>query len=238
MEMKDPIYEPKGRAAEYADLALNLYTGCTNGCTYCYAPGVLRRSREDFAGDVAPRKGILEALEHQLMSGEFAGKTVHLCFTCDPFPRGVDPQVTCDAIRLLKQAGANVQLLTKNPSIAALSCSILLDGNDSVGTSITGAPEWMEPQAESAELRLRALEVFRSLGIGTWASCEPIIDPEPIYDLIETCDFIDLYKFGKLNYAQSDLDWAQVGRRIEELCEEHGRDYLIKSSLREEMDGR
>ena len=29
-----PIYEPKGKAREYADLALNIYTGCPNGCEY------------------------------------------------------------------------------------------------------------------------------------------------------------------------------------------------------------
>ena len=26
------IYEPKGKAKEYADLAINLYKGCTHGC--------------------------------------------------------------------------------------------------------------------------------------------------------------------------------------------------------------
>jgi DNA repair photolyase len=32
------IYEPKGKAGEYAPLALNLYAGCSHGCTYCFAP--------------------------------------------------------------------------------------------------------------------------------------------------------------------------------------------------------
>ena len=32
----NPIYKPSGRAAEYAKLACNLYTGCNNGCTYCF----------------------------------------------------------------------------------------------------------------------------------------------------------------------------------------------------------
>ena len=236
--MKDPIYAPKGKAAEYADLALNLYTGCTNGCEYCYAPSVLRKSREDFTRCVEPRKGILEALERQLLSGDFAGKTIHLCFTCDPFPSGVDTQVARDAIELLKGADANVQILTKNPSIAAHSCACQLGKKDSIGTTITGAPQSVEPNAESSELRLSALEAVHDLGIGTWISCEPIIDPEVIYELISTCDFVDLFKFGKLNYATSDLDWAQVGKRVERLCREHDRCYMIKDSLRKEMVAR
>lgn len=35
------IYEPKGRAREYAPLACNLYMGCTHGCKYCYAPACM-----------------------------------------------------------------------------------------------------------------------------------------------------------------------------------------------------
>ena len=58
-----PFYEPKGAAREYAPLALNLYNGCSHGCTYCYAPACVHRSREDFRTNVTPRKGIIEALK-------------------------------------------------------------------------------------------------------------------------------------------------------------------------------
>lgn len=30
------IYQPQGAASEYAKWAINLYHGCSNGCTYCY----------------------------------------------------------------------------------------------------------------------------------------------------------------------------------------------------------
>lgn len=33
--VNNPIYEPKGKAKEYGDLALNIYTGCSHGCFYC-----------------------------------------------------------------------------------------------------------------------------------------------------------------------------------------------------------
>ena len=35
--MNKPIYEPSGRAREYGELAVNIYTGCNHGCSYCYA---------------------------------------------------------------------------------------------------------------------------------------------------------------------------------------------------------
>jgi DNA repair photolyase len=34
------IYEPKGKAREYAPLALNLYESCPHGCKYCYKEGM------------------------------------------------------------------------------------------------------------------------------------------------------------------------------------------------------
>jgi len=55
------VYEPKGRAGEYAPLALNLYRGCDHGCTYCYGPRVLHMERPDFA-TAEPRKDILDKL--------------------------------------------------------------------------------------------------------------------------------------------------------------------------------
>ena len=30
------IYQPKGKAGEYAKYAVNFYVGCSNDCDYCY----------------------------------------------------------------------------------------------------------------------------------------------------------------------------------------------------------
>lgn len=57
-----PIYKPKGAAAEYGELALNIYTGCPHRCFYCYAPRVLHKDREAFHSIVEPRENIVEAM--------------------------------------------------------------------------------------------------------------------------------------------------------------------------------
>jgi hypothetical protein len=42
------IYESRGRAREYCELAANLYRGCGHGCEYCYAPAAIHMARDEF----------------------------------------------------------------------------------------------------------------------------------------------------------------------------------------------
>ena len=103
--MKNPIYQPSGAAKEYGDLALNIYTGCPHRCYYCFAPQVLHRDRELFHSDVRPRDGIVEAVKEQLEQPHIREKLIHLCFSCDPYPRGYDSSETREIIKLLKESG-------------------------------------------------------------------------------------------------------------------------------------
>lgn len=58
-----PIYEPKGKAKEYGDLAINIYTICPHRCYYCFGPAVPHRDKEVFHSHVEPRPGIVEAVK-------------------------------------------------------------------------------------------------------------------------------------------------------------------------------
>ena len=132
--MKPPIYEPKGKAKEYGDLALNIYTGCPHQCYYCFAPGMLHKPREAFHTVVEPRPGIVEETRKQLEKEKITGKLIHLCFTCDPYPTGHDTSVTREIIQLLKEHGNHIQLLTKGDAREAIP---LLDGEDWFGITIS-----------------------------------------------------------------------------------------------------
>lgn len=236
-----PIYEPKGKAKEYGDYAINIYTGCPHRCFYCYSPAVLRKDREQFHSCVEPRPNIVEEVKKQLDKEQITGKLIHLCFTCDPYPLGVDSIVTREIIRLLKQHGNNVQILTKN-GITAQRDFDLLDGNDWFGVTYAGyktspvVPPAEEPNAGWPIDRFRALVLAKNKGVHTWVSCEPVLNAKAVLRLIETGNYIDLFKIGKLNYHPSNINWADFGRKAEALCKEYGRNYYIKDSLREEMN--
>lgn len=62
------IYQPQGAAGEYAKWAINLYHGCSNGCTYCYnRRGVLSHVFGDKPELAAPIIKLREKLLHEYM---------------------------------------------------------------------------------------------------------------------------------------------------------------------------
>jgi len=184
--MKPPIYEPKGAAKEYGDLALNIYNGCTHDCFYCYAPNVLHKTREAFHANVQPRPGIVEEVRKQLDKEKITDKMIHLCFTCDPYPMGIDTTATREIIKLLKAAGNRVQILTKGGRAAERDFD-LLDENDRFGITYAGYSEEddrsiakEEPNAASPRDRIVSLMNARKRGIKTWVSFEPVLNTENV----------------------------------------------------------
>ena len=242
-----PIYEPKGAAKEYGDLAINIYTGCPHRCYYCYAPKVLHTDKESFHTKVYPRKDIVEATRRQLEREKITGKTVHLCFTCDPYPNGIDSSPTRQIIKLLKDSGNHVQILTKNGLSAARDFD-LLDENDWFGITYAGYTgdnsefhfiPAEEPGSNSPYWRLRALKLAHRNGIKTWVSCEPVLNPTDVLNFIDRADYVDLWKVGKLNYHSSAINWEDFAESVSYLLEtKHilfGTEYYIKDSLRNHL---
>lgn len=238
-KLPQAIYPPRGRAQEYCDLALNIYTGCNHGCIYCYAPKYLHKTKEEFHSHVEPRKNIVEATARQLEKGEYKDKKIMLCFTCDPYPADIDTTATREIIKLIKQAGAHVQILTKGGKEAQRDLD-LLDSEDSFGVTISCFEEKrreIEPHAARNVDRVSALIAAHNAGIKTWVSCEPVYDTNVVYQLIQYNHIIDMYRIGKLNHMPSDINWAEFGRECESRCKDYGRNYYIKEDLRKEMEG-
>ena len=224
------LYIPKGKAREYGDYAVNIYTGCPHRCYYCFAPQVLHREREAFHSCVEPRKDIAQELRRQLEREQITGKLVHLCFTCDPYPAGCNTMVTREVIRILKEHGNHIQILTKGDGSRDFD---LLDGGDWYGITYDGSYGGVYMPSD----RLVDVMSAKQCGIKTWCSFEPVVDADAVLDCIENCaDIFDKVKIGKLNYHPSDIDWAKFGRDAEALCRKMGLDYYIKESLRAEME--
>lgn len=247
--MNKPIYEPSGRAREYGELAVNIYTGCNHGCSYCYARQMKRRwtrSGEPCAFDKPEaRPGIAEAVGRQLERAKITGRTIFLCFACDPYPADIDTTPTREVIQAIKESGNNVRILTKGGNRARRDFD-LLGPSDWFGVTVTEfgdelKPPEKEPRAAIPIERLETLHDAKKRGISTWISLEPVLDPEQVFNAILYGNYIDLFKIGKLNHAKTPLaierfgGWAEFGKEAERLCLKYGRNYYIKEDLRNEM---
>lgn len=227
-----PIYVPKGKAKEYGDYAINIYTGCPHRCYYCFAPSVLHREREAFHSNVKPREGIVEAVRTQIEQEGIMDKLIHLCFTCDPYPTGYDSTATREIIKILKDTGNHVQILTKGDGSRDFD---LLDENDWYGITYDGSYGGVYMPSD----RLADAKEAHDKGIKTWCSFEPVVDADCALECIENCgDIFDKVKIGKLNYHPSTINWVEFGHKAKALCQKLGVDYYIKESLRKEMEAK
>jgi len=243
------IYEPRGAAREYAPLAVNLYSGCSHGCTYCYAPGCLRMSPEGF-GKPRPREGILEALDRD--SKRLAGSPgpVLLCFTCDPYQElEREHRLARRALEILLGDGWVVRLLTKNPEMALdldrdliwsdintglFSCVAGVEFGTTILFTDEAKREQWEPGAPSIASRIRALIRAREMGLHTWVSLEPVIDPEEALKVVvDLAEFVDVWKVGRWNHDRraNEIDWPGFTRRALDLLIQQGARYYIKDEL-------
>ena len=234
------IYEPKGRAGEYSPLAANLYKGCGHGCTYCYAPSILRIDRETFQ-NAQPRNNILRELERDAKKLKGDNRPILLCFTCDPYQLiDIEYKHTRRAIEILHRYNLKVTILTKGGKRSERDFGLLSAHPElstyAVTLVFTDETErrQYEPYAAPTQERIESLKKAHELGISTWVSLEPVFHTEDAYVIIEqTHKFIDMFKIGKLNYLEeaNKVDWHEFGTEVVRLLQSLGKHYYIKKDL-------
>lgn len=237
------IYEPTGRAREYAALAANLYAGCSHGCKYCYAPAALRRDKDSFHTNPHPRVKILTEFKKdcQRLQGKNASPIL-FSFTTDPYqPCDEIHQITRQGIKLLHEHGLAVEILTKGGMRATRDFDLLTE-RDAFATTLTflnhaDSAKW-EPLAATPADRMKAMKEAYGRGIPVWASLEPVLDPEQSLEIIrQTHTFVDLFKVGKLNHhpLAKEINWHDFGWKAKKLLESFGCNYYLKHDLRQAM---
>jgi len=241
------IYETKGRAREYFELAANLYSGCPHGCAYCYGPDVARKDPGDFARPQARlNAGTLLEREAERMKARGDDRHVLLSFITDPYqPLEKGLKITRRAITSLHRYGIPVAILTKAPTLATRDFD-LLGAADAFGTTLTFMDTarsfaW-EPGADVPSKRINALQRAKNQGIPTWVSLEPVIDTAETLALIEaSAKYVDHFKVGPLNYSDKlpqglkdqvrRTDWKAFAQGVVILLDRLGKSYYIKKDL-------
>lgn len=236
------FYEPKGKAGEYAELALNIYKVCSHGCDYCYVPGILRITREEFrTGKIVFAQDFFEKLQDDCYKYRKLkdNRYVLLSFLSDPYqPAEFYFGITRKVINMFNDYGINYNILTKNASIIR-DKELIFCRNAKIGMSISflngELRKLHEPYASIIKDRITTLEIFAERGIYTWVSIEPIFDVDEVIELIPYINFVNEIKVGKLNYnkqIENSIDWKYAYTRIVDTLEKYNCKYYIKNDLR------
>lgn len=234
------VYEPRGKAGEYSRLAVNLYSGCSHRCEYCYAPACTFKTRTEF-GKPAPRAGILEKIRKDARNLQMRNDVgpVLLCFTCDPYqPIDNRYELTRKAIQELHACDMSVMILTKGGQRAERDFDLLTD-SDWFGATLTtldkaSSLKW-ESGAALPDARIQSLSRAHERGIKTWVSLEPVLYPDVALELIrQTHTFVDRFKVGTLNYHphSKNIDWHKFAWDVRDLLASLNCDYYLKDDLK------
>jgi len=238
------IYKPKGKAGEYASLALNIYKGCTHGCKYCYGPDVMRCGRDKYFQDANPKSYVIEQVEKEASRWGQVDNVpeILISFIGDPYqPEEEKLQLTRRVIEILIANRLPFTILTKGGRLARRDFDLLEgypDARFGVSLSVWRRlyADFWEPNAPRPEHRVIALSEAKARGIKTWVSLEPVIDPNEALFIIEAINhLVDHWKVGKLNHmpkVEKDVDWIRFRETAIDLLEGLGADYYIKESLR------
>lgn len=239
----DVIYKPKGKAGEYAELATNCFKGCTHCCVYCYAPGCLFKTKDDYFADADPKLKILKRLEKDSEKLSHCGDVpeILLSFIGDPYQhQEMELGLTRETIKILISHALPFTVLTKGGSRAIRDFDLLASypkarfGTSLVFTEQASVDIW-EPGAASVDDRIYTIAKAHELGIKTWVSMEPVIDPAQAIELVQRIHpMVDHWKVGKINHnkaVEQSVDWIKFRKDVSEVLLNANADFYLKKSL-------
>lgn len=242
------VYEPRGRAKEHADLACNLYIGCTHGCKYCFAPACMHSTPAKWKSGVYVRQRALELFERDATDLQESRdrRAVLFSFLSDPYqPLEAEEGITHRALEIVRAHGLRSKILTKGrEELVSVDFGLMRSAGTELGITVSfvddRARKRWEPAAAPVEERLALLEKAHAIGIRTWVSLEPVIDPAQALAVIRAAlPYVDFWKVGKLNHmkdVEKKIDWPRFRKDVLDLFAEAGKsettDYYIKQDLR------
>ena len=213
--MSKAIYQPKGKAGEYAKYACNFYVGCSNDCDYCYCkrgllghamgaptPTLKKCFKDENDALATLRKELHEHIVQLRKHGLF------FSFTTDPLlPETQD--LTNAAVLYAVNQGVPCKILTKRADFKVLDSFEPFKHLIAYGFTLTGCDE-LERNASTNTERIERMADLHRRGFKTFASIEPIINLNDSGEMIRrTLGICDLYKIGLLtghkSYTREDV---------------------------------
>lgn len=232
---------------EYGDYTINHVLGCSHGCNYpCYAMMLAKRfgKVKDYEEWCRPKlaTNALDILMKEIPKLKSDIKSVHLCFTTDPFMYGYDEisNMSVKIIELLNTNGIKVTALTKGILPSELAP---LSPDNEYGITLVSLDENFRQKYESGAAayrdRINSLKYLHDNGCKTWVSIEPYPTPNIVdqdyCEILESVKFVDKIIFGRLNYNPLVNKYKgykeyfnSLAYQTIEFCNNNGMEFYIK----------
>jgi DNA repair photolyase len=225
------------------DYCINHVLGCAHGCRYpCYAFSMAQsygrvRSYDEWCRPKLAANA-LQLLDKEIPKLKAKIRSVHLCFSTDPFMSGYPEvqEMSLAIISKLNAEGIPCSILTKGLLPAALAGSPPYSPDNDPGISLVSLDEtfrkhW-EPGAPPYDERIAALRYLHERGLHTWVHIEPFPTPnliaQDIRPILEAVSFVDNISFEGWNYNPIIKKYAgyrefylEQRAIAEEFCKKH-----------------
>ena len=155
-----------------AKLTFNPYTGCDNGCVYCYASGYIPQFSR-----CRPKHDLIPRLRRE--AAKLKGEMLSVSNSSDPYPNlEAETGFMRKCLELLSRQDCKVQIITKS-TLVTRDMDLLKKIPSMVSLTITTDDDWtarlLEPRAPSSTERLKTAETLVKNGIPTSVRIDPII---------------------------------------------------------------
>jgi len=207
---------------------------------------------KDYDDWLKPRlvENALDLLKKEIPRKQKSIKSVHLCFTTDPFMSGY-PEITkmsLEIIKLLDHYGIKCTALTKGLLPSELS---KFDRKHEWGISLVSFDEnfrkQYEPFSADYPTRLASIKNLHDLGCRTWVSIEPYPTPnivkQDLVSLLDKVSFTDRIIFGRLHYNKLVSTYPgyqnfynDAVKTVIDFCNEFDIAYHIKAGTLKDND--
>jgi DNA repair photolyase len=250
IERKTLLYKT---GVEYGDYTLNHIQGCSHGCLYpCYAYMMAKRfgKIKNIQEWVNPKlvSNAIKLLEKEIPKLKNKIKSVHLCFTTDPFMYGFNEicSKSIEIINLLNYNGIPCTALTKGVLPRELDTTAKIN---SYGITLISLNENFrknyEPNSAPYADRIESLKYLHDKGYSTWVSIEPYPTPNIIKQdfrkILDKISFADKIIFGRLNYNKLVTQYKgyqefynRLSQKVTDYCVSNNKEYYIKDGTYKE----
>ena len=244
VQRKSMLYKT---GVEYGDYTMNHVQGCAHGCLYpCYAYLMKKRFGQvkTYEEWMQPYlvSNTLELLDDEIPRLKEKIKSVHLCFSTDPFMYDYDEICSMSINSIIKLNEENIKCNVLTKGVLPKELSGFSKKNEYGITLITLDEEYRrnkEPHAAPIEQRIESLKYLHDKGCRTWISIEPYPTPnlikQDLVDILKEIRFVDKIIFGRTNYCkevnaydQKNEFYNEQALKVIKFCEEKNIMYHIK----------